>query len=172
MTSKKQVDSNRLNARQSTGPSTAKGKTAIKHNAVRHGLTANTLVLPGENAEEFELLRDQFIDDFKPETVLEQCLVERLVTAAWRLRRVLRVETGMFAAAVEQMIRWEHIADSITRCKSQVERDTARMGCAFPSAQGDSNALAQLARYEAAIERSFYRALHALRSEQASHLTK
>jgi len=39
--SKKQLDANRANAQESTGPKTAKGKEQSRKNAIKHGLCAS-----------------------------------------------------------------------------------------------------------------------------------
>ena len=54
MTSNKQLAANRLNAQKSTGPRTDKGKAVTKYNALRHGLLAQDVVLPGENESAFD----------------------------------------------------------------------------------------------------------------------
>src|SRR5205807_417954 len=45
----KQIEANRRNALKSTGPKTPGGKAAVRLNALRHGLRAHAVVLPGEN---------------------------------------------------------------------------------------------------------------------------
>ncbi len=44
MTSYRQIEANRRNALKSTGPKTEAGKQASRCNAVRHGLTAETVI--------------------------------------------------------------------------------------------------------------------------------
>jgi hypothetical protein len=57
MTTDAKTDANRRNASRSTGPKTQRGKAASKLNALRHGLTAETVVLPDENADAYVELR-------------------------------------------------------------------------------------------------------------------
>jgi len=58
MISERQLNANRRNAQFSTGPRTPEGRAAVAHNALRHGLTPQTAVLPNEDPEEFGELRD------------------------------------------------------------------------------------------------------------------
>ena len=58
MISERQLNANRRNAQFSTGPRTPEGRAAVAHNALRHGLTSQTAVLPNEDPEEFGELRD------------------------------------------------------------------------------------------------------------------
>ena len=44
MTSLRQIESNRRNAQKSTGPKTDDGKARASRSAVRHGLTAETVI--------------------------------------------------------------------------------------------------------------------------------
>ncbi len=48
--SDKQLAANQRNAKLSTGPKTAEGKEAVKYNALKHGLLAKEVLLPGEDA--------------------------------------------------------------------------------------------------------------------------
>src|SRR5262252_6159126 len=94
MASEKQIAANRLNAQKSTGPRTPEGRAAVRLNSLKHGLTAETLVLPGENASNLEALMDSFEDTFRPANPAEQELVRQMVMATWRLRRFSQVETS------------------------------------------------------------------------------
>src|SRR5713226_7544476 len=62
----RQIEANRLNALQSTGPETPEGKAAVKLNALRHGLRARTVVLPGENSGDFHQLCDDLETEWQP----------------------------------------------------------------------------------------------------------
>src|ERR1700757_3268620 len=93
MISDKQLEANRRNALKSTGPKTGEGKARSSMNALRHGLTAAQAVLPHENEDDYEKIREGMLESYAPENPAEQALVEELVIAYWRLMRMHRVET-------------------------------------------------------------------------------
>src|SRR5260221_12873517 len=78
---------NRENASHSTGPKTEAGKKRSCLNALRHGLTGHTIVLPAEDHVAYQDLTNQFFDDFKPVGILEKHLVQALADTSWRLQR-------------------------------------------------------------------------------------
>ena len=49
-----QIDSNRANARHSTGPRSPEGKAASSQNASKHNLTGGDAFLPGEDPAAYE----------------------------------------------------------------------------------------------------------------------
>ena len=94
-TSVKQVEANRRNAKNSTGPKTPEGKHASRFNALKHGLRAREVIVPGEeDPAEFEALLRELRDDWGPEGHTELLLVEQIGVVEWRLRRVHRAELG------------------------------------------------------------------------------
>ena len=98
MASSKQLQANRVNARKSTGPRTQVGKARSRLNSRKHGLTAKTLIIVGENAEDFEELRSALFEQYDPQSALEFELVDRLAGILWRLRRVPLFEAGILDA--------------------------------------------------------------------------
>jgi hypothetical protein len=88
MPTDKKLEANRANARKGTGPRTQAGKARSRLNSRKHGLTAKTLIIVGENADDFEQLRAELMDEYEPQSSLECELVERLAGILWRLRRV------------------------------------------------------------------------------------
>ena len=68
-----------------------------RFNAVTHGLTAKTPVLPGESAEEFQGRIDRYKTGLETRTGLEEELAERAAMASWQLDRANRVEVARLA---------------------------------------------------------------------------
>jgi hypothetical protein len=96
MTSFRQIEANRRNARKSTGPNTEEGKRRSRCNAVRHGLTAETVIRALEDAEDYKAFEATIIADYDAQSAVERELVLRLASLLWRLRRATTIETGLF----------------------------------------------------------------------------
>ena len=95
MTSAHQLEANRRNALKSTGPRTINGKQAWRRNALRHGLTAETLIEPLEDPESYRAFEAAIVAEYLPQSPVEQELVHRLASLFWRLRRATSIETGL-----------------------------------------------------------------------------
>ena len=149
MASEAQRAANRRNAGRSTGPRTAAGKAAVSRNALRHGLTAEQVVLFDEEAEDLARFHDELRRALDPADEVEEELVERIVLCAWRLRRVVRIEAGLFNSAADQIRRWGN---------------EFGLGPTFGKAAFD---LGTASRYEAALDRSLRRAYSMLERRQA-----
>ena len=101
MASPAQILANRENAKLSTGPRTEHGKLASSRNASRHGLTGTQIVMPGEDAELYEDLRQGMHDGYQPANDPERVLVDQIAASSWRLTRALRVETAFLTKLAE-----------------------------------------------------------------------
>jgi hypothetical protein len=95
MTSIRQIEANRRNALESTGPKTDQGKRRASQNAVRHGLTAETVIVPLEDIDDYKAFEQAVTADFEAVTAVERELVLRLASLLWRLRRATSIETGL-----------------------------------------------------------------------------
>src|SRR5438874_274357 len=91
---------NRRNAQRSTGPRTAAGKDRSRFNALKHGLTARTPVLPGEDPEAFQSRIEAFVTFLGPENELEQYLAESAAQSSWQLDRARRAEAALLASSI------------------------------------------------------------------------
>lgn len=96
MTTLGQTLANRENAQKSTGPVTPEGKARVAMNGITHGLTAERAVVKGENVEEFNALKEQYLADLNPLNGEQMELAHRIVVLVWKRRRADRVETGLW----------------------------------------------------------------------------
>jgi hypothetical protein len=142
MTSEKQIEANRRNALKSTGPKSDEGKAKSSMNALRHGLTAAQAVLPHEDEDDYEKLREGMLESYAPSDAAELAIVEELVNAYWRLMRLHRVENRY----------WEQVGGSYNR---------ADEGIAEALLQTPDRQMRNFFRYYAQVERSYYKALAA-----------
>jgi len=92
MATEPQILANRRNAQKSTGPRTPEAKAAVAKNALKHGLTARQDVIKGENQADFDLYRDEMLDELAPVGPMETMLANRIVSLSWRLKRAERIQ--------------------------------------------------------------------------------
>ena len=196
MASRRQLEANRRNAQKSTGPKSEKGKSVTRFNALRHGLTSEEVLLPEEDKEAFNELHEGLEADLSPEGALENRLVDHIAVNLWRLKRVQKVEAGIFIwgsyeaernRAEEESKQIALSADEIlgpraasapsrhrsaaARVKELEELQTGALpalGLTFVQDSQGANAFSKLSRYETAMERSLYRALHELQRLQSA----
>src|SRR6516225_12329936 len=105
MSSLKQIEANRRNALKSTGPTTDEGKERSRCNAVRHGLTAETIIADLEDAADYQAFEAAVIADYDAQTAVERELVLRLASVLWRLRRAIGIESGIFESVTERSVQ-------------------------------------------------------------------
>jgi hypothetical protein len=108
MSSLKQIEANRRNALKSTGPMTSEGKERSRCNAVRHGLTAETVVAALEDAKDYQAFEAAVIADYDAESAVERELVLRLASVLWRLRRATGIETAIFESVTAEPGKLKH----------------------------------------------------------------
>src|SRR4051794_16622820 len=112
MTSLKQIEANRRNARRSTGPATQEGKLRSRRNAVRHGLTAETVIGALEDAEDYTAFEAAVIADYDAQSAVERELVLRLASLLWRIRRATTLETGLFEIQARHLLEFRRKRDA------------------------------------------------------------
>ena len=103
MTSARQIEANRRNALASTGPKTEEGKQRASQNAVRHGLTAETVIVALEDPDDYKAFELSVTADYEAETAVERELVLRLASLLWRLRRATSIETALLQIEHEDL---------------------------------------------------------------------
>ena len=92
--SPKQLAANRENARKSTGPRSDAGKERSRLNGLTHGMRAEAILLPGEDADALEARREAWINELQPEGDVELGYLEAALIASWRVDRCMRHETA------------------------------------------------------------------------------
>ena len=141
------AEASRRNGAKSRGPKTPAGKARAAQNALKHGMRAlQYVVLPDEDAVEFQALEAALVDELAPEGALQLVLARRVAVAAWRLARADRMEVELFEER-----RWED----------------AGVGMALIRDGNGTRSFETLLRYRSAAMAEFWRALKTLKALQA-----
>ena len=152
---------NRANAQKSTGPRTAAGKQRSSLNALRHGLTGHTIVLPSEDQSAYQRHSHAFLDEYRPKGATETQLVQSLLATSWQLNRASAVETNLFSLGITEM------EDRIRATHPEAETALA-MALAY---REHNRAFANIGIYRQRLTREFERSLILLRQIQAERRT-
>ena len=154
MASPAQIAANRANAQQSTGPRSVEGKSASRLNALKHGIDAASVVIPGEDPAEYEALAADYRRDFRPQSPSEIFHVDTMLRADWLKRRLQLVEGDLYRTLL-------------------AETPGASLAAALLSESPAARLLARTQRQIAAFERTWHRAnteLSRARAEAAKDL--
>jgi hypothetical protein len=147
---------NRANAQHSTGPKTEEGKQRSSLNALRHGLTGQIVVMPGEDMAAYHLHLHSFTTEYAPAGHTEATLVQLLAETTWRLHRIAALETNLLTLGITQPTNYtadapEQIQDALA-IAAAVEKH--------------SRALSNLSLHSQRLSRQFERTLIQLRDLQ------
>ena len=163
---KAQIAANRRNCQKSTGPCTPQGKAVVSQNALKHGLTAKT-VIRSEDQAEFDLHRTQILDELAPDTPIESFLAERIVDLSWKLKRIGYLQnqtidaldtpkTGPLAKLQQSLLAIYAPAAQTEPSEPDPELALGRLAIKDFS---NSRVLEKLLMYERRIENSLYRTM-------------
>ncbi len=152
---------NKANARKSTGPRTAAGKQRSSLNALRHGLTGQTVVLPSEDHAAYQRHSQSFLDECRPKGAIETQLVQSLLDTSWQLNRAAAVETNLFTLGITE-----------TEDRLHASHPEAETALAMALAYREHNrAFANISIYRQRLTREFSRTLLLLRQIQSERRT-
>jgi hypothetical protein len=84
-------------ARKATGPTTPEGKDRSRLNALRHGLSGQTVLMPWEDREAYQAHCAAFLQELAPAGELETQCAQGIADDQWRLNRARAVDSNMFA---------------------------------------------------------------------------
>ena len=189
MSSLKQIEANRRNALKSTGPTTPEGKQRSRCNAVRHGLTAETVIAALEDSEDYEAFEAAVISDYDASRPCSAswCLdwqacyggfaappASRLLFSNRRLRTLASTNTGLHAENLggaanlternRPLLRavQESDAPEENALSSNAKKDIA--DCFLRLADLPTSALDRLSRYEHMLWRQARQIVFTLKS--------
>jgi hypothetical protein len=178
MSTTKQIHANQLNSKKSTGPKSKVGKSIVSKNSVKHGLLSNEALLPWESQSEYDSLVTRYIDNLEPEGEAEAFLVDRIISLVWKLKRAGRTEAGLISGErynlnseieVSRLKKFTGSNDETAHLNTvhaiDAFPDPIELGMIFTK---NSNALANIQRYEMNLEKSLYKAWHELQRIQAN----
>jgi len=114
-----QATANLANAQSSTGPRSEIGKAVSSQNALKHGLTAKTILLPGEDEAAYRKLCDGMFESFAPADTPEKELIQLLCDTQWRLQRCGRIEAAILSADVPDFKAIDIMSKHESRLKRQ-----------------------------------------------------
>lgn len=169
MTSERQILANRLNALQSSGPKTADGRAVSRRNALKHGLTARSLVIEGEHPKQFEELRTELVIAYTPQGLVEEQLVDMMAGLLWRLRRVPALEAATFAwmqRCHRPQVLSEPHSDGVHKVQGKVRHKKQSLGRAVFHLVRDGDLLDKMNRYETHLMMQLGRVAAALEHQQ------
>ena len=154
MATERQIEANRRNSQFSTGPRTSEGKAASRFNALKSGIDAQSLVIPGEDPAELEALTDEYYARWLPSNADECLLVDSLIHANWQLRRLRRVQAQL----------WQHELHEAAQSRFNPLDDHGPLGDVYGRGL---DKFTRLQRHLESTERSYHRAskeLHRLKA--------
>lgn len=147
--SDKQHEANKQNA-QLGGVKTDEGKAVSRYNAVRHGILRETIT--EYEKIDYERVFNEFCDFYKPENLVEEILVERLVVAYIKMARVSRAENELMKSAMDPTIPFGEGVSYYEKIGYKVVLASDKVALLSDT----------YARYETAVEKRFYKAMHIL----------
>jgi len=147
---------NRANSRYSTGPKTEAGKQRSSQNALRHGLTAQSVVMPNESLADYRAHLKSFVDEYQPQGATETQLVQTLADTSWRHNRVAFLEARLLTLTItppREPSKWP-------------SEEARRAGAVAVMLVDQSKALANLSLHSQRLSREFERTVAQLRKLQ------
>ena len=97
-----QINANRANAQKSTGPRSVEGKSASRFNALKHGIDAASIVIPGEDPAVYDSLVAQYLIEYGPQSASESFHVDTMIRADWQKRRLETVEADLYRTIIAE----------------------------------------------------------------------
>jgi len=147
----------------STGPRTPEGKQRTRLNALRHGLTGQTVVLPTEDLQAYKTFCNEFVVHYQPVGPVERQLVQTIADTSWRLNRISAMEHSSLSLAAA-----EKIDQAVAGGDHSAADNPSAAACAQALAfEEQSERFARLSLYEQRLARQLERSLKLIKETQA-----
>ena len=150
MASPAQIIASRANAQLSTGPRSIQGKAVSSRNAMKFGIHAQSMIIPGEDPAELELLTAEYEDQYDAEGPIEAALLQSITRGHWMQIRYARIESEYLSARVAAL----------------PEGTLFPLGAAMIEDAAHGNTLQKIFRRQQAAERDWNRAMDQLNLRQ------
>jgi hypothetical protein len=160
MATHRQIPVNTRNAQYRSGLKNDEGKRKSRMNALKHGMSANTVVLPYEDEVEYHELRAQLVESYAPANNQELMLVDQIAASYWRTMRSRAYEREMLSNQVKTRKIDNGLPPAINCAKDD-------LATAVVLTKEPQKSFGNYFRYDASIERSYYRAIAALERLQS-----
>ncbi len=142
---------------RSTSPRTPEGKQRSRLNALRHGLTGQTVLLPTEDAQAYRSFCDEFVVHYQPVGPVERQIVQTIADTSWRLNRISAMEHSSLSLAAAEKVDQAGAADN-----------PSAAACAQALAFGEpSEKMVRLSLYEQRLSRQLERSFKLIKETQA-----
>src|ERR1700749_1735886 len=141
----------------STGPRTQEGKTRSALNALRHGLTGRTIVMPYEDMDQYHIFCRRLFQTLAPEAPLEEQYAQTFCDTKWRLNRARSLEDAMLALG--------HSDEA-----GEIETENPQVNAVLTAARvfrDDNKSFLNLSLYEQRLQRTLEKSLRDLKALQA-----
>ena len=147
---------NRANATHSTGPADT---SRTRFNGMTHGLTSKQTVVRGEDQNEYDTFSANLHRQLAPGSPTEDILADRIIAAAWRLKRFSRVETSFFNNRIDAFLEANRDSDP-DAALANLFTDPAEMA-----------RMRLFLRYQTSVQREYDKAMSEFRKEQTERLS-
>ena len=186
MATRLQRRASRKNAKRSTGPQTPEGKARSSQNARKHGLFARDTLLPGEDPQEFLQLIADLEQELEAGSGFERRLVRHIADTEWRMRRLVRLETGVLTHQLEnERLHAQRVQAALGKPNQQAkpgdenastpadlyQQSTTELGVVVEGDR-DTPVLLTLSLYESRLTRKYFSLLKQLRLTQKLRRTE
>jgi len=154
MVTEKQLIANNENAKKG-GPKTAEGKAIVRLNALKHGLFAADLFVPGEDTKVLREIWERLVAELKPQDTLEEMIIACIVSNFWRRQLAIRLES-------------EYLGEQQVKVIIAQQKNDSEATSNFVSRElGNKNTWQNLVRYQTGFENRFFKAIHEFQKKRA-----